>query len=269
MQLRLLRALPLVLAVPLAAPYVQGCGPVSSALSAPGPSDDASADGSHTDAQAQATGGGSSGSFSWDASACAPGDVQTFRPGDYVPANAPRIACTGTEIDDLYTLCFGAEAYKDPSACYAWESAHAGCFDCVVTMSTATSYGPVIDYSGFVEANVAGCIELVSHGTACAKPVEALASCELAACEANCPVRNSSTLTSFEGCTTQADVEGCQAYAQQASCFSSQSDAGPLSVCAATDFWQFFRTVAPLFCASAPSGYGDAGGPAMLDASTD
>jgi hypothetical protein len=202
--------------------------------------------------------------------------VQTFHPSDYVPANAPRVACrvdsSYDEISDLYATCFSADAYNHPSDCYTWESMHAQCFDCVVTMSSATSYGPVIDYTGFVQANVAGCIELVSHSTSCAKPVEALTSCELAACEANCPVRNSSTLASFQGCTTQADVEGCQAYAQQASCFSSQADAGPLSVCSVTDFWQFFRTVAPLFCASAPAGDAgdeDAAGPAMLDASTD
>jgi hypothetical protein len=204
--------------------------------------------------------------FAWDASACAPGDVRTFRPGDYVPASPPLAACPNgvTDIQALYDKCLGKTAKG--TDCYDWATANAACFQCVITKSTDASYGPVIDYGGFVEANVAGCIETVSHGTSCAKSVQALTSCQLASCLANCPVTDAPSLASFTECTTQAELGGCQAYASQASCFTSAADAGPLSLCASEDFEQFLLSVAPLFCAPP---FADADAPGLLDSAAE
>jgi hypothetical protein len=260
MSLRFLRAAPVLVALPLAPAIVPGCGPVTADLTLGGSPDAAAADAGR--------GEGSSGAmtdFWWDASACAPGDVQTFRPGDYVPASPPRNACTAAEVAAFYELCLGPKV--DMSACIQWEGLHAECFRCVLTPSSDATYGPIIDYTHFVEANVAGCVELESQGVSCARSVQALASCQLAACAVNCPVRDATSLEAFQGCTTQAEATGCSTYAQAASCFSSQSDAAPLSVCAVTDFYQFYMAVVPLFCsASADAG---AATPGPLDASPD
>ncbi len=229
------------------------------------PSDGGGSESSEAGAQADASRGAG---YSWDASACGPGDVQTFQPGAYVPASAPQDVCGPGTIEDLYTYCLGP--YASVGSCSTFQTLNQDCFDSVLTQSTASSCGPIIDYQGFVEANIAGCVELTSHGElASAKSVQALTGCQLAACQANCPVRNASSLADLEGCTTDAETGGCQAYATAASCFTAD-DSGPLSVCMVTDFYLFYEAVAPLFCAAAAPAMPDAGvAPAAVDASRD
>ena len=237
------------------------CGPVASdapplpaATADAGGGADASSD-SHAETAAQ---------VEWDASACGPGDVQTFVPGGYVPAHAPQDACDPDDIEGIYESCLGPN--RSPDGCAAVQASKAACFSCLVTPSGGTSYGSVIEYTGFVEPNVAGCVELVSQGgMSCAKSLQALAGCQLQACEANCPVTDASSLAAFEGCSAQAEAGGCEAYAQAASCFWSQADAGPLSVCSATDFHAFFVNASALFCSA-----GDAGSASYpVDAASD
>jgi hypothetical protein len=199
--------------------------------------------------------------FGWDANACSPGAVQTFQPTAYIPA-VPRDACSGIDLDEFYAVCLGPS--RDAGKCAYFQTWHRDCYDCLLTPAGSASYGPVIRYSGFVEANIAGCIELASHGAlSCAESVQALQQCDLAACQANCPVSDRSSLTAFEGCATEAEMTVCKPYAAQASCIAE--DSGPLSACDSTDFALFYKMAAPLFCAASI----DAGAPASGDAATD
>lgn len=263
-RLRLVPFLRLFVAVSVTFALAEGCGPVSSDVPL-----SASTDGGAGDGATAGGDGAGSGYETWDASACAPGDVQTFQPGPYVPASKLVGACLSGDISTLYEACFSPSA--NVSTCTAFQQKSkesAACYSCVLTPSTASSYGPIINYTEFIAANVAGCIELVSQGVlACAKPAQALSECELAACEANCPVRDASSLTAFQGCTTQAKSGGCQAYDAAAACFTSELEAGSLSVCDPSEFRTFFDLVVPLFC-----GQEDAGLPTpspMRDASSD
>jgi hypothetical protein len=262
---RRLRLLPLLhvfvaASVALSLALAQGCGPVRSDVPA-----SASMDGGALDV---ATANDASGAgYTWDASACAPGDVQTFLPGPYVPASKQEGACAPELLGPLYDDCFGPQ--KTVSACLTFQKnpSYSACYACVVTPSTASSYGPIIDYDQeFLTPNVAGCIELAAHGTlTCAMPVQALGECELAACEANCPVSDASSFLALEACTAQAEAAGCQAYSEAVSCFTTELDAGPLSVCDASDFQAFFEQVVPLFCGQDEAG----SAPSLRDASSD
>jgi hypothetical protein len=260
------RISPLLLLVVLAAPglLTAACGPVTSDMPGPPP------------LQSSSSGGGSSGDSadadvpnstkSWDASACAPGDVQTFVPGSYVHASQPKSDCGADSVLLLYNACFGESA--SVASCSAFRTLNEACYACAVTPSTASSYGPIINYTSFVETNLAGCVELVEEGAlTCAGPVQALAECQLAACQTNCPVTDTATLNAFSACTEAADTGGCQAYNAAASCLAVES--GPLAICDSSDFRHFFFSVVPLFCAaSSAPGSEDAGlAPSSRDAS--
>jgi hypothetical protein len=205
--------------------------------------------------------------YGWDANACSPGAVQTFHPTAYIPA-LRKSSCVGVDpavnlIDQFYTLCLGTG--RDAAKCALFQSANSECYDCLLTPSGSASYGPVIRYSGFVEANIAGCIELASRGAlGCAESVQALEQCDLAACEANCPVTDPPSLAAFEGCATDSEMTVCKPYAGPASCL--MSDSGPLSVCDSADFAVFYKMAAPLFCAASADG---GGAPAVVDAGSD
>jgi hypothetical protein len=262
------RPSPLLLLVVLAQPSLLtvACGPVTGDMPGPPPqSSSSSSSGSGSSGSGFTGDGGGLTSKSWDANACAPGDVQTFVPGSYVHANQPKPdACQGDSVALLYNACFGVNATV--TSCAAFQTLNAACYACAVTPSTASSYGPIIDYSSFVETNLAGCAEVVEAGaTTCAGPVQALAECQLAACETNCPVTDTATLNTFSACTDAADRGGCQAYNEAASCFAV--DAGALAICDSSDFRTFFLSVVPLFCASSSEEGGAA--PSSRDASTD
>jgi hypothetical protein len=124
-----------------------------------------------------------------------------------------------------------------------------------VTPETADHYGPVIDHMGFVTANVAGCIELTDYpsGLACAKSVQAANGCELAACEANCPVHDMASRAGYDACAKQAAQVGCQYYDAMATRYcNAERDAGQAAICLFPMFQEFYNAVVPLFCGPPP-----------------
>src|SRR4029077_6153484 len=135
-----------------------------------------------------------------DASACRPGDVATYRPAPYhLAAAAHKGACDAMQIADFYKQCLGPQKTSAQCSAFMSDKTTGPCAACIVTSETADHYGPVIDHSGFVTANVAGCIELTDpSGVSCAKSVQALNGCELAACEANCPVHDAPSRSAYD-----------------------------------------------------------------------
>jgi hypothetical protein len=210
--------------------------------------------------------------LSGDSSSCQPADVETYVPGAYHPATAAwQGVCTPDEIMDFYDACLGPSASPaDCKALSAPDAADAACAACIVTPDSATAYGPLIDHGTFVANNVAGCIQLTLTGElSCAKAEAALAGCELAACEANCPVENTATRTAYDSCASAADTAGCQSYEQMASCAQSlvQDDAGAAAPCLSPSFEGFYNAIVPLFCGQPPPPR-DAG-PVLVDAGED
>jgi hypothetical protein len=195
-----------------------------------------------------------------DADVCMPGDVATYHPDYHAPGVQPDACDDSPElVGQFFDACFGASATTDD--CDDFRAAHPTCAGCIVTPDSAMNYGPIVDHGGFVTANVAGCIDLEVESAVdagggalgCAHAVQALEGCELAACEANCPVDSSPSLMQFQGCATSADGTGCSMLAQAAACTATDSGADVPTECLTTDFATFYNVVVPLFCLPAPS----------------
>jgi len=212
------------------------------------------------------SGGGSSGSSGGgftDASACLPGDVTTYAP-QYRPATGAYLGkCSDTEVKGFFSACLDPSATADTCNQFMGDAGSPDCAACLLTPDSDPKYGPLIGHGSFVTANVPGCIELTdstSTGLACAKAVQALAGCELLACEANCDVHDGPSLTAYESCASTADQSGCTTYASASSCVQSLQGAGDgVAQCLAPDFATFYYVAAPLFCGMAPPM--DAGAP--------
>jgi hypothetical protein len=232
------------------------------------------------------SGSSSSGGFNGgDADSCEPGSLATYRPPNYTPASgAGQGLCVpgaqGDPIPAFYQACLGPDATVD--GCNTFTQMNAACVACILTPETAPKYGPILDHGGFVTANVAGCIELAgdeqtdaASELSCAKTVQALAGCELAACEANCAVHDAASLEAYDACATGVEAAGCQMYANAASCADSEGEASALGAACLADFATFYQVVAPYFCGAptvedagkAPSP--DASGGAAPDAASE
>lgn len=230
---------------------------------------------STTDGAADGSAGGSSGGSSssssggfggGDASSCQPGNVATFHADAYHPATgAGQGACladsSGDPVAEFYVDCLGPNATTEN--CNSFRTQYATCVACILTPETAPKYGPLIDHGGFVTANVAGCIELAgdqqtdASELTCATAVQALAGCELAACEANCAVHDAASLADYEQCASSAEEGGCATYATAADCAQAEQDASTLGAACLGDFQTFYQTVAAYFCG--PPQVNDAG----------
>jgi hypothetical protein len=199
--------------------------------------------------------GATSPSTGADANACRPGDVGTYQPAAYHPASAAwQGVCRPDLISGFYDSCLGPQATASACAAFKSDKTAARCAECILTSDGASHYGPLVDHGispsdQFITTNVAGCIELTDlNGLPCAKALQALGGCELAACEANCPVDDSASRVLYDTCAGQADQAGCQSYVALAACAGAEADAGLAASCLIGTFADFYAAVAPLFC---------------------
>jgi hypothetical protein len=265
------RALSPVCVTLVALAVAQGCTIEPVTVSAPATEGGTWTNDGTASSSSSGSSGGSGGAYG-DAGSCQPGSVQTFQPTAYRPATAawqgvciPKAGVSGDggappdPIKLFHDNCLGgASATK----CDEFKQNYPACASCILTPDTADHYGPLIQHGGFVTGNVAGCLELTDPGAlSCAKSVQALSECELASCEANCPVTDINTFNSYMGCAMNADVGGCTPYeSAAAACAYPLTDAGPESACFVTDFTAFYYGVVPLFCGPPPPQRVDAGG---------
>jgi hypothetical protein len=184
-----------------------------------------------------------------DANACRPGDVGTYQPA-YHPASAAwQGLCRPDLISGFYDACLGPLATGSACAAFKADKTAGRCASCILTSDTATHYGPLVDHGTFITTNVAGCIELTDpSGLSCAKSLQALSGCELAACEANCPVQDPASRAVYDQCAVGADQAGCGSYVALATCADDEVDAGLAQNCLIGTFADFYNTVVPLFC---------------------
>lgn len=206
-----------------------------------------------------------------DGGACMPGDVTTYHPM-YHPPDVQPDACDGSLelVNQFFAACLGTHA--STGDCNDFRQEHPDCASCIVSPESASSYGPVVEHGGFVTPNVGGCIEVEVEATpdagsaalGCAHAVQALEGCELAACEANCPVTDTASLAQFQGCSSAVDAMGCSTFAAAAQCTAPDAGAGVPPICLTADFGSFYDAVVPLFClpplpveagAQVPDGY--------------
>jgi hypothetical protein len=221
-----------------------GCAAVPSSTGATGnPSgDDASLGGGGTPPSADA------------GSSCHPSAVLTYVPPTYEPAEAPSTACLGADggsaVEDFFDACLGPNKSKEACSDYNAVPSNAACAACVLTPYNADRLGPILDYGEFVGGNVAGCIERTAPADlSCARAAQALTDCEVAACQANCPVTDATSLAAREACSTEADANGCSSYLAIASaCRSTEADAGLALPCTNVAFNDFYDAVVPYFC---------------------
>lgn len=237
------------------AAVTQGCAVASNASSAPGgigqmpPGDAATLPG--------------------DASACRPGDVETYQPGAYHrAAGAWQGVCSSAQMTTFYDMCLGPQKSKVECDAFVSGATTGPCAACILTPEGASHDGPLINHGGFLTANIAGCIELTdSSGLSCAKALQALGGCELAACKANCPVRDSASRLAYDTCALQANGAGCRSYDLAATCIYAEPDAGLTAGCLQQTFPEFYAAVVPLFC-GAPPNWLEGGTPPPFDASS-
>jgi hypothetical protein len=190
---------------------------------------------------------------------CMPGDVTTYH-SMYHSADIQPMACASSPglVSGFFDACLGSSASK--ADCDAFRDANPDCANCIVSPESAKYYGPIVDHGGFVTANVGGCIEvnvqnaLDAGGAAlgCAHDVQALEGCELAACEANCPVSDTASLAQFQSCSNSADDTGCSSFAAAAACTEPDAGDGVPAICLTSDFGAFYDEVVPLFCLPPP-----------------
>jgi hypothetical protein len=190
-----------------------------------------------------------------DASVCHAADLSSWSAPAYTRATGGSQGwCTPAQIQSFYDSCLGSNATQ--SLC-ALETKDNLCASCLVTGDNAPGYGPLILHGGLAIANFAGCVELLdpTNGLACAKGIQALLECELAACAANCPVKDDATLKLYDACVADADANECASYAASAQCLSSLGDAGAAAVAAcdpSQSFDKAYFALAKVFC-GAPS----------------
>lgn len=191
------------------------------------------------------------GSTTFDASSCLPGDVSTFQPPSYRPATPVyQGRCTADVLGAAWAAC----SSPTDSSCVTWRAANADCAACLFSKDTAPRFGPSIVRRGYLEVNVAGCLELRggAAGLSCAKAVQASDACTAEACSANCPVTGPPSLDAFERCVDIAGGSGCAAFAQKAKCAEAVSTV-PAGICVrGATAEQRFRDIASLFCGPPP-----------------
>jgi hypothetical protein len=209
------------------------------------------------------TSDGASAGTPADASSCHPGSVETFVPKSYRAAAVRADACTDAQIRAYFDACFGSLSSAATCSAFGQDaSADATCGACIRTSDSASRYGPLVGSGSLVRANVAGCIELTEPSLlSCAKAVQAESACELAACEANCPVTGDdpSSQFAFDACAAVADTAGCSAYVTAPQCNAAGVEGGvAASGCLRTGadagdgvevaFREFYDYAVPLFC---------------------
>jgi hypothetical protein len=183
-------------------------------------------------------------------------DVSGFTPPPFTPpVGAHQNVCSQTFIDSFYTDCLSPNATQQ--SCAPWgvnaDQAHKACEQCLITRSTASQWGALIEFKGLVDFNVAGCVLLLDPSNkVCAVSIAQNVACEHAACDSVCPVTDNASYQVWQQCEQAAEAIGppcgCIQYAKPASCIDKEAQ-GPAKACLPqSDFKSTYDSIAPIFC---------------------
>ena len=164
--------------------------------------------------------------------ACEICDVTGYTPAPMAAPLVEKAACTSSEIASFASACLAASA--TPQGCQAWQADAGACASCVLTMQTASAWGPLVCSASGCSPNLGGCVDLelgtvadekTSGGTgSCGDYLEAAAGCE----EASCLDCQPSDLAACEQSTA---LQACKTYVDAASsaapCAPLATDAAP------------------------------------------
>jgi hypothetical protein len=210
-----------------------------------------------------------------------PADLSGFTPPTHHHATAlHQGVCTDAFVAAYYQDCLSANSTQQ--TCAKWgqnaDQAHKACAQCLISGSSATKYGPLVLYKGVINANIAGCVELLDpqNGLACATAIQQSEACDHAACDSACPVTDNASFQLWQQCVTAAEAAGCKKYADATNCSGAEQDGGPAAACFPSgsnpDFQAYYDILAKLFCGGVDGGTtsdaGDGGGDAG-DAASD
>jgi hypothetical protein len=182
---------------------------------------------------------------------CAPQPGTLFSPTWHAPIQRGGTvggACTAQQVNDYFTACFGTAG---STSCQSYTTANASCASCLSTPPTASQWGALIAHTNWSEVNMSGCL-YATGATSCAAAVQASAQCQLAWCEANCPVTDQTTLSALDACESEVNnnPSECESYATRAQC---ADDAGTATTdCVGTSFQDTFTRIATILCVSGP-----------------
>lgn len=205
----------------------------------------------HKDATGPYDSGGSGDDSS--SSACpTPADVSKFTPPAYKHAKHVPTACTAQNLADYDKNCINATT-KNTANCTAWKTAAATCYGCLVSQETDATWGPLVSHNGVISINTAGCVELTDPGdTTCAPADQAQEACIEAACDTQCPVKDQTSFTNYQSCTSTAASQGCGTFVSTANnACTSVAASSTSAVCFPTSsgtFESFMLSIAPIFC---------------------
>jgi len=202
-------------------------------------------------------GGAFDGGFDAAPLVCPPAPLDEWVPPAYHSAQAVQHACSTLMINDFYNSCLGPSSSSGACA-QDWgageDVAHSVCQACLITPSTSTTWGPLVNYgsaggTGTVSVNVAGCVELLDASKqSCAASVQLADECQHEACDATCPVTDATAFANWQQCIGAASQTSCLGYLTSAACVNAE-DAGPAATCVTgADFETEFIDIATVFC---------------------
>jgi hypothetical protein len=201
-----------------------------------------------------------------DASTCPmPADLSVWTPPAYVPAKFVPGACSADDFVAADTACFKATTATS-AACLAFQTANVACAACLDSNSTDPTWGPLVNWSGVVDINIGGCLQLLAPSeTACALALQTADVCPHVACDAVCPVTetDADSFTEWKVCAAAASADACASFIADSNCVATDDAAAgtPCNESPSATFDTLFLQIAPLFCGGADGGSGEAGTP--------
>jgi hypothetical protein len=124
-------------------------------------------------------------------------------------------SCTPAQIQAFAPACFSATA--NATACGNWANANGACAACMISQQPAASWGAFVNYpfegASLLYPNKAGCEQLITSDTSCAKSTQDIVDCQFASCVAcqasdmtACLNAKESTCTSLPPCPAATDA---------------------------------------------------------------
>lgn len=227
-----------------------------------GCSSSSSTDTTGTDGGSGSDGGKTDGSTKTDGatpvddgggSSCAPGDVSSFAPKFTPPTGFNQKICSDTQVDAILDCIFNDTADQATCKKLLADKANEPCQNCLITPSSAKTFGPLIENGNIASLNIAGCIanaEGNKTATGCGAKYQAARDCADAACADNCQGSDSAALKALQACETQALSGDCKKYADDANCADALlNTGGAAEACnAGNTFEEAAAALGKMFC---------------------
>jgi hypothetical protein len=142
---------------------------------------------------------------------CAPAKTTPNLP--YAPPRPRRPnACTTAQIREYVRTCLAPLPNKN-EGCDTFHAMNVACFACLDATPESPDRGPVIRYPGFFDINIGGCIASTRRDgpDGCGRAFQLTYECRVQLCLPSCPVKNRTTLASYDACR-DAVTDECATY---------------------------------------------------------